>query len=320
MKAIIKKKQVKSPNPFDFPIDLSEKYRETEQRFSSLLEKGEFDEATHSWENLYKLFLNRQKTLGYRLHKGGIVHNLGIVALLTNNLELAFKNFMMGFAEDVASQIQEFGGLAEDQPGAQTLKSFFGVDEDLFNLSRKIVIAKLSEDKFYDPRQVFKRFWKTQIKKKTLKERIESLKKTPFVVQKKYSINQMPGEWRKRVFIGGNYSGDRVKNLFEIKKSIEKNNFIPIIALEFNDDEPCVHDHSLLLLHNCKYAIFDVSKDSGYLMEVERTFDYRTKILLVYEEIPESRMTEMISSLDIKPRQFSNSEELAQLVDKFFKS
>lgn len=312
------KEQAKQPNPFDFPVDLSEKYRETEQNFYSLLEAGRFREASNSWEDLYKQFLDRQKILGHRLHKGGIVHNLGIVALLANNIELSFKNFMMGFAEDVASQAQGFAGEAEGAPGAQNLKTFFGVDKALFNLVKRIVEERVANEKFNDPRLIFQEFWKTQIETKDLKDRIEQLEKTPFVINKRYTINQMPHVWNKRVFIGGNYSGDRLKNLFEIKKAVIRNGYIPIMALEFNDLEPSVHDHSLLLLHNCKYAIFDVSKDSGHLMEVERTFDYRTRTLFVYEEIPEYRMTAMITSLGKELKKFSSNEELRRFVDDFF--
>lgn len=312
--------QIKQPNPFDLPINLDKKYKEIEQRSRDLLETGKFEEASSSWEYLYKLILEQQKNLGYRLHKGGIVHNLGIIALLANNTELSFKNFILGFAEDVASQEQGFAGDAEEAPGAQNLKTLFGVDKALFNLVRKIVKDRVSKKKFDDPRYVFRKFWKTQIETKSIKDRIQSLKKTPFIIGKKYTINRIPNVWNNRVFIGGNYSNDRLKNLLEIKKAVIENGYTPIIALEFNDQEPSVHDHSLLLLHNCKYAIFDVSKDSGYLMEVERTFDYRTKTLFVYEAIPENRMTAMILSLGKELKKFSSNEELHQFVNEFFKS
>lgn len=308
------------PNPYDLPQDLTRLYQEVEQRFYGLLQIGRFNEARQSWEHLYRLFLERQKQLGYRFHKGGIVHNLGIVALLTNNIELAFKYFVLGFAEDVASQEQGFGGEAEGAPGARNLKTFFGVGSELFDLVRKIVVDHVSKGKFNDPRYVFRQFLQLQLEEVQVKERVDLLKKTPFVINKQYSINnKIPGDWNKRVFIGGNYSSGSVGNLFEIKKAVERNGYTPVIALEFYDQEPQIHDHSLLLLHNCKYAIFDVSVDSGYLMEVERTLDYRTVTLLVYEEKPEDRMTMMIKSLGMDLKKFSNGKELSDLVDEFFK-
>lgn len=306
-------------NPFEFPSDLSTKYQEVEQLFYGLLQEGQFDKARKSWESLYKIFLEKQIELGYRLHKGGILHNLGVTALLINDLEQSFKNFVLGFAEDVASEEQGFAGEAEGAPGAQNLKNFFGVDSDLFRKIREIVLKALVEGTFNDPRIIFKEFLNTQFNQNPVKSKVETLKRTPFVIHKKYSINRIPGEWNKRIFVGGNYSGSRISNLFEIKKAVEKNGYVPIIALEFNDQDPPIHDHSLLLLHSCKYAIFDVSADSGYLMEVERTLDYRTITLLIYEEIPEYRMTAMITSLGKKLNKFSNKEELNRLVEDFLK-
>jgi len=306
----------KSHNPYDLPPDLLEAYQETERPFFELLQASKFEEARQSWESLYELFLKKQGELGYRLHKGGVVHNLGIVALFTNNIELAFKNFVLGFSEDVASQEQGFlQGEAEGAPGAQNLINFFGVGSELFNLVRTTVVKKLSEGKFNDPRRVFEVFLNKKLEERDVKDRVELLKETPFIRQIKYTINRPPGEWNKRVFIGGNYS--RPGNLFKIKNTVEKRGYTPIMALEFGDQEPPVHDHSLLLLHNCKYAIFDVSKDSGYLMEVERTLDYRTETLLVYEEIPEERMSAMVKSLGKELKKFTSSEELDELVDEF---
>lgn len=304
------------PNPYELPADLSESYRKVEERFYGLLQEGKLEEAHQSWEQLYKLFLSRQKELGYRLHKGGIVHNLGIVALINNDIELAFKNFVLGFAEDVASQEQGFlAGEAEEAPGARNLKTFYGVGSELFGLVRKIVKTSLSEGKFNDPRRAFKNFLEAQIDEEPIKSRVKTLKENPFVIQKQYDINHIPGEWNKRVFVGGNYR-DRVSTLFEIREAIKRNGFTPIMALEFKDEEPLIHDHSLLLLHNCKYAIFDVSKDSGYLMEVERTLDYRTVTLLVYENVPEFGVSAMMATFQ-KIKEFSNKEELNRLIDDF---
>lgn len=313
----MKNEDVQQYNPFDLPPDLASQYKEVEQRFYGLIEAGNFEEAKKSWESLYSLFLEKQKSLGYRLHKGGIVHNLGVTALLANNLGQSFKNFVLGFAEDVASQVQGFAGEAEQAPGAQNLKNFFGVNQDIFNKVRKIVVDALSKKKFNNPREAFQDFLNAQLSEDPVKSKVELLKKTPFVILRKHTVNRIPGEWSKRVFIGGNYTGSRIGNLFEIKKAVEKKGHTPVIALEFNDQNPPVHDHSLLLLHNCKYAIFDVSADSGYLMEVERTLDYRTITLLVYEEIPEYRMTAMITSLGRDLNKFSNQEELEKLIDNF---
>lgn len=305
-------------NPFSLPADLSGAYHEVERNFSELLQAGRFDESRRSWEHLYNLFLEKQKQLGCRLHKGGVLHNLGIVDTLSNHVESAFKNFILAYAEDVASQEQGFAGNAEGAPAARALKIFYGIQQETLDVARKVVVKKLAEGDFSDARTAFKIFLNTKFGEKALKDRINLLEKSPFVVRK-YSINSPPGQWNKRVFIGGNYGSKTVGNLYEIKNLVVKKGYFPIIALEFTDKEPPIHDHSLLLLHNCKYAIFDVTKDSGYLMEVERTLDYRTETLLVYQKVDgvEDRMSAMIRSLGKELKPFSNTEELSKLIDNF---
>jgi hypothetical protein len=49
---------------------------------------------------------------------------------------------------------------------------------------------------------------------------------------KKYSLSRIPGEYEKRVFIGGNY--DNISVLREIKKIVSDLGYYPILALEFD--------------------------------------------------------------------------------------
>ena len=109
----------------------------------------------------------------------------------------------------------------------------------------------------------------------------------------KLKIDEIPGEWEKRVFIGGNY--DFLATLRQIADFVREYDFEPIIAYDF--DVPNIHDGDLRLLHNCKYAIFAVSISAGELMELERCKDYGTKTLVVYQARERDTIPNQVSSM-----------------------
>ena len=93
--------------------------------------------------------------------------------------------------------------------------------------------------------------------------------------------DHLPGSFEKRVFVGGNY--DFMANLGEITRCVENLEFQPIFAYDYDIPETEIHDYDCRLLHNCKYAIFEVTIPAGELMELERARDYNTKVLIVYQ-------------------------------------
>ena len=98
----------------------------------------------------------------------------------------------------------------------------------------------------------------------------------------KLKIDEMPGKYEERVFIGGNY--DFPSNLRVIKRHVENLGFRPILALDdFDVPDIDIHDCDLRLLHNCKYAIFDITHSAGELMEIERCNEYGTRVMVVYQ-------------------------------------
>ena len=135
-------------------------------------------------------------------------------------------------------------------------------------------------------------------------------------------ISRIPGGYENRVFIGGNY--DLMVNLKEIKKYVRENGFQPILAYDFNVPRDRIHDYDLLLLHNCKYAIFDVTYPAGELMEIERTRDYGTIVLIVYqirdpEHLePPSQITSMVTTSGYPMRGYSSFDELREIITEWF--
>ena len=96
----------------------------------------------------------------------------------------------------------------------------------------------------------------------------------------KFTIDSIPGVYDNRVFIGGNYESMPV--LREISKFVDECGFDPVLAYDCKMSKSQIHDETMLLLHNCKFAIFEVTRPSGELMELERVKDYGNITLLVY--------------------------------------
>lgn len=133
----------------------------------------------------------------------------------------------------------------------------------------------------------------------------------------KLKIDEMPSEWEKRVFIGGNYN--LLATLREIGKYVEEYGLQPIIAWDYK--VPNIHDDDLRLLHNCKYAIFEVSESAGELMELERCRDYRTRVLIVFQtrkraEIP-NQVSSMILATGFTRRGYMEFDDLKDHVKDF---
>lgn len=96
-----------------------------------------------------------------------------------------------------------------------------------------------------------------------------------------YTLDNIPGLFEKRIFIGGNY--DNCAVLREIADIVRELGYQPIIALDFDASKEEVRSYDLRLLSNCKYAIFEISFSDGHLIEIERSGDYKVQALLVYQ-------------------------------------
>ncbi|MGB2728329.1 MAG: ATP-binding protein [Halobacteriota archaeon] len=144
---------------------------------------------------------------------------------------------------------------------------------------------------------------------------------TPEPETKKLNINEIPGEYENRVFIGGNY--DYMPVLREMEKHIKESGFQPILAYDFDVPVNNIHDFDLRLLHNCKYAIFDETHPAGELMEIERIKDYGTIIFIVYQirdsenKKPPAQVTSMVKSLDYPMKGYSSFDELKSIITKW---
>lgn len=134
----------------------------------------------------------------------------------------------------------------------------------------------------------------------------------------KLNIDRMPGKYENRVFIGGNY--DLMANLKEIKEYVRDNVCEPILAIDFDPPKDKINAYDLRLLHNCKYAIFDETQPAGEIAEIERTKEYETVVLIVYQirdpahQEPPPQITSMVTTLRYPMCGYSSFEELKKII------
>lgn len=138
-------------------------------------------------------------------------------------------------------------------------------------------------------------------------------------------LDWLPGTYNKRVFIGGNY--ESISNLRDIKNAVHElgPDFVPILPYDdFQIPKGQVYDTDLRLLHNCKYAIFEVTRPGGELFEIARCAEYRVTTLLVYQargfmNAPPNVKTMLLESGSHEHRSYLTTGQLRLVVDEFLR-
>ena len=101
------------------------------------------------------------------------------------------------------------------------------------------------------------------------------------IIVPKYDLDDPPGAFKKRVFIGGSYR--YIVLLEEIYKAVLDCVFTPIFAREFGIQEGTTRHSAKRLVQHCKYAIFETSIDGGYFFEMEDAENYSCVTLCLWE-------------------------------------
>lgn len=143
---------------------------------------------------------------------------------------------------------------------------------------------------------------------------------------KQSSPARRAGTYRARVFVGGSYRQEMRSRLEDIKSAVAAAGFHPVVAdevrLENADD---IHHETMVLLHSCRLAIFELSQLSGALMEIERTPDYGIHALVLFAD-PSGRgyrvsrmLTTFIAqhSSTIRPRSYLQIEDVKRTIGEW---
>jgi len=296
------------------PPDLDEEFQGMALTNQALLYSNDYQNALKGFRSIYKLLLDRQPQ-DSRYHKGYPLHQIGITLFLSGNQTEALKYFVLAFIEDLLSKEEGQENKADEEPAARMLRGAYGVPETSFVSFKKIVQEKKKIRQIvHDPNTVYDEVAKGKAPKNVVQPEEEN----PSIGQESRQPGQFNSVWERRVFLGGNYNY-HLPELKRIKTVCLDKNYDPILAMEFKTPSGKIHHHSLMLLHECSKAIFEVSEGAGQLMEIERLRDYEIKPLIVCK--PEAHLTrmleELVSAQDHKIKRYSNEQELVMLVEAY---
>ena len=138
-------------------------------------------------------------------------------------------------------------------------------------------------------------------------------------------LDCLPGTYDTRVFIGGNY--DNMPDLRNVKAAIHKlkGTFVPILPYDdFQIPQDRIYEWDLRLLHNCRYAIFDVTEPAGELFEIARASEFGVTTLFVYKvrgatPAPPRARTMLLQSGTHEHRGYMDLSHLERIVDEFLR-
>lgn len=280
---------------------------------------GNLPDALKSYEANLKCIFEVQEKEDKSKHKGVPYHMIGLIKLGLEEIEEARKSFLCAYIEDLLHAPLGSENSADDNPAARALTLYFALPKNKILPIKELVVDKKKSgllDTIRDPNQIIQEL----IPKGTV-EIIVKLESpiSPIKLEKKPL--EFPGDWEKAVFVGGNYIA-HMPTIMKIKDITQKLDYEPIIADEYKIPEEHIHHHCMMLLHTCKYAIFEVTSPGGQLMEIERATDWikEDNILLLCTNRAFDKVTQMVQTKGLKIEPYQDLEkDLPILISKFLR-
>jgi len=293
--------------------DYAKKSFELEMLGSRRLAETIYVEAERTYTLWYEFLKKFQENRNVRLHKGHVLFQIGYSQLRRGKFPEALINHRLAYIEDVISERRV--GDANTTAAYQNLKNVFGVRPEILAALERFVLEKMKTYVPMHPEEVDKEF----LEKGFVPEQV--VKRETISLEKKFSISRPPGELEKRVFIGGFYV--LMPILREIKKIAIELGFQPIMASDFEIPKEKTDEYCNRLVGMCKYAIFEVTIDSGHLIELQtaRSSAYiKTKTVFMAEderkEIPKT-MNTLVKTQSPAPEGYVTIDELKQIISEF---
>lgn len=280
-------------------------------------QRSMWEPAAEGMNEIYEYLLSQQDVYHQRFHKGWELHNGGVALLQLGRLEEGVDRILLAYVEDALSADPGEEDGIDDGLAGNFLRSA-GPSEGILELLTVIkqsakqrkpdniprdprrlldeATADLARDRAYD-----------LFRDKPVYFEPERLKPPP----EERTVEALTSTYERRCFVGGNYHAGG-PNLEEIIQIVRDEEFDPIVANQFELRESDVHHRSLLLLHLCHKAVFEVTSAAGQLMELERCRDYDIRPLLVRNTLAgqDPHVSKMIESMaGVKVYPYSKIEE-----------
>lgn len=275
----------------NLPSEIEGSYRSHEEAALRFAEKADYSSAEREYRAILSEIMKAQGDK-VRYHKGGPYHQIGYYLFLQRKNDDARSYFLYAFIEDCITLV--------DFPDLPAFKNLHGV----YQIS------------YQDLRALFDKV-RSDYYNKTIPLNPEDYLKIYL-----NSGNQMGSvAVRKdtKVFVGGNYRNIAI--LRHIEDIVRQSGLSPILASNFEVHESEIYLHAMNLLQDCGVAIFEITFDSGHLMEIERAMKFIEKknILLVYQQLKkdEKHYTRMLWGIEVTQEGYMNIDELTQKVKGF---
>jgi hypothetical protein len=282
------------------PVNATDKDREVGREGLVDLYVGRFQEAERRFVEQLKLRREIQEVEGRAIVKGAPFYDLGLSLVAQGRTEEGLRNILLAYIEDTLDTNFDDEDDADRAFAAMFLRDAIRIKLRLLR-ELKAASRKAKADglwtKTYDPANI-------------LSEVVRSLSLDEANMiqycEKKELNREMPLGFpqprESRVFIGTNYD-THAHVIPLIKEAVVRKGYVPIIVNEVHFNPKETHDVSLLLLHTCKYAIFDITNPGGQFMEIERARDYGLSVRLV-RSAPAGHppaVSQMITSMGLTP-------------------
>jgi hypothetical protein len=246
---------------------------------------------------------------------------IGLCFSVTNQHNRALRYFALAYIEDTLNAGFNLEDEADATPAARTLRDFYGIRIEVLRTIKQISNAAKQASQ-----------WSRTRHPEELLRRLENrmnidagnlaglLTHNPPQFGRRQPFG-FPQSWERRVFVGGNYQ-THMPALRRIERRVNSLGYTPILAFDVEIPRELTHHHTLLLLHTCGYAIFEVSSPSGQLMEIERTQDYDNQVLLLYSRrtpraAPSPLVSSMVQTAGLRMEGYVELADIDRIIEEF---
>lgn len=256
-----------------------------------------FDESRRLYQQILEVLNKAQEQVERPIHKGAPLHMIGICHTATNQHNQAIRYITLAYIEDTLNVAFDHEDEADRAPAARMLRDFYGIRMEILRAIKQIAneVKKAEEwSQIFDPETLLHRLEeRLHIDGNTLTAQL--IRPLPQIAPRQPF--GFPQPWEQRVFIGGNYQ-THMPVIRHIENVVNSLGYTPVVAFDVEMARDDTHHHTLLLLHTCRYAIFEISSPAGQLMEIERIRDYENQALLLYSRIsPEAAPSPLVSTM-----------------------
>lgn len=146
----------------ELPNDLVEPIRNLERQALELLAKGNFEMAKNIYNTIHKTLYTRQFTESRRIHLGAPLHMMGLTLLFQNNVNEAFRYFLLAYITDTINARHGHEDDADGAPACRALRMLFGVTDSTLESIKEMARSEPNRKSPFDVERFLKRFLRKQ--------------------------------------------------------------------------------------------------------------------------------------------------------------